>query len=597
MPFIKEYFCPVMKRFRWPAISMIIAILAITGFQAYWLKNNYDREKQNLDIKTSASFRQTILKLQASKLRLERIMTKDTPTIQNVTVTASASINRRASGRIVRKKEPVITMLNLIEEKIKDSLRPGDSARAVTMLSLNDDAMRRFVLDSFKKRFPGSGKAVRSVNLPRSLDSLDPALIQKIVISKDSLTSGKVIAINYGNKPLPLPGLDTLTIRSRSRPAEAIMGRTIVRPDGHRPGTTDNVVYRFLYDVDSLYTKDSVTVQEVTKAFATRLKEDKIDVAFKVDRLDSASVVPNAVTIGFTKPTTFGLSLHDTFGYMLDRLKLPLLFSLLLIGITIAAFVLLYRNMIKQQRLAELKNEFISNVTHELKTPIATVGVAIEALKNFNAIHDPARTREYLDISQNELQRLNLLVDKVLKLSVFEKQAIELRKEPFDLKQLTEEIMNSMKLQFEKYRAQVTLQAEGTHFTIEADKLHITSVVYNLLDNALKYSRENPVIGVQIKAHPQHVELSVSDNGIGIPPEYKGKVFDKFFRVPTGNRHNIKGYGLGLSYVSEVLKRHHGFITVESEVDKGSTFTVHIPYTEAPEIWFDEKKVVKNKKQ
>jgi two-component system phosphate regulon sensor histidine kinase PhoR len=284
------------------------------------------------------------------------------------------------------------------------------------------------------------------------------------------------------------------------------------------------------------------------------------------------------VTIGFAKPIAFRLSLENKTGYILQKLTLPILFSLFLVGITIISFVLLYRNLAKQKRLAELKNEFISNITHELKTPIATVGVAIEALKNFNAISDPERTKEYLDISQNELQRLGLLVDKVLKLSMFEKKEMEMKKEQFDCKLLAEEVMNSMRLQFEKYHARVSLHTEGDNFVVEADKLHITSVIYNLLDNALKYSQENPVIDVYLRSNPEFIEFSVSDNGIGIPPAYKEKVFDKFFRVPTGDKHNIKGYGLGLSYVSEVIKRHRGDIKVESELGKGSTFTAKFPY-------------------
>ena len=125
----------------------------------------------------------------------------------------------------------------------------------------------------------------------------------------------------------------------------------------------------------------------------------------------------------------------------------------------------------------------------------------------------------------------------------------------------------------------MNLLTEGNNFIVEADKLHITSVIYNLLDNALKYSKENPVIDVHLKSTREFLEFSVSDNGIGIPPAYKEKVFDKFFRVPTGDKHNIKGYGLGLSYVNEVVKRHHGNVAVESELGKGSTFTAKFPYT------------------
>ena len=133
------------------------------------------------------------------------------------------------------------------------------------------------------------------------------------------------------------------------------------------------------------------------------------------------------MTVGFYRPITFKLNLEDTTAYILKRLGLPILVSFLLVGLTILSFVLLLRNLIQQRKLTRIKNEFISNITHELKTPIATVSVAIEAMKNFNALQDPARTREYLDISGNELQRLSLLVDKVLKLSMFEKQEVEVR--------------------------------------------------------------------------------------------------------------------------------------------------------------------------
>ena len=232
--------------------------------------------------------------------------------------------------------------------------------------------------------------------------------------------------------------------------------------------------------------------------------------------------------------------------------------------------------MRKQQRLAELKNEFISNITHELKTPIATVGVAIEALKNFNAIQDPARTREYLDISQNELQRLNLLVDKVLKLSMFEKKEVELKYELVNLKDIAQEVISSMKLQIEKHRAQVELNCEGSS-SLQADRLHLLSVVFNLVDNALKYGKNSPKILINIEEKEENIEMKISDNGISISPEYQSKVFDKFFRVPHGDTHNAKGYGLGLSYVAHVIAKHKGTITVNSVLNEGTTFTISLP--------------------
>jgi two-component system phosphate regulon sensor histidine kinase PhoR len=240
------------------------------------------------------------------------------------------------------------------------------------------------------------------------------------------------------------------------------------------------------------------------------------------------------------------------------------------------SFTLLYRNLQRQRKLTEIKNEFISNITHELKTPIATVGVAIEALRNFNAINDPHRTKEYLDISQNELQRLSLLVDKVLKLSMFEKKEIELKYEPLDLKGVVDEVVSSMKLQIEKHNATVSVNAVGDT-NLQGDRLHLLSVVFNLLDNALKYGSGNIAVKFDLKEKEHEIELSVADNGIGICSDYIEKVFEKFFRVPLGNTHNTKGHGLGLSYVAHVIRKHKGNIELESQPGLGSKFIITLP--------------------
>jgi two-component system phosphate regulon sensor histidine kinase PhoR len=264
----------------------------------------------------------------------------------------------------------------------------------------------------------------------------------------------------------------------------------------------------------------------------------------------------------------------NPFLLLLQKIQWQLIFALVMIAVTATAFIFLYRNLRQQQRLSTLKNDFIANITHELKTPIATVSVAIEALKNFDAIHDTDKTKEYLDISGNELQRLNLLVDKVLKLSMLGQQKIELQQERIDLKLLLQEVLTSMKLQFEKQGAVVQLKTEGTDFTTVGDRMHLLSVFYNLLDNALKYSPVNPHIDIVLAKMGKRLEVKIADNGIGIADIHRRKIFDKFFRVPHGNTHNIKGYGLGLSYVQEVLQSHGGSIDVQSEEGKGSVFTV-----------------------
>lgn len=339
-----------------------------------------------------------------------------------------------------------------------------------------------------------------------------------------------------------------------------------------------NRIMQFLYDMDDM--QDSIKVAEIHAAFSKRMVQQNTEVPFSIHRTNKTREeekrVFNEVTLGFKTPVTYQLMLGNTMPYLMKRITGPTLLSLFLIAFTVVSFSLLYRNLIRQRRLADIKNEFISNITHELKTPIATVSVAIEALRTFNASINPQKTKEYLDISANELQRLSLLVDKVLKLSMFEKREVELKYEPLDMKALVDEVTTSMRLQFEKHKAVVHVDASGDT-TLKGDRLHLVSVIFNLLDNALKYSKGRPHIDLKIWGSPGKVHLSITDSGIGIPVEYKDRVFEKFFRVPTGNVHNQKGYGLGLSYVAHVIEKHRGIIGVENMEAGGAKFFIELP--------------------
>lgn len=336
---------------------------------------------------------------------------------------------------------------------------------------------------------------------------------------------------------------------------------------------------------------DSLPVSRIDSAYKEDLDKNDIEIPFVIKVVsgkekdlrnleEPKDLATNFTFVGLANAYAYQAQFATPFSYILGKMKFQILVCFLLVAITVVSFVFLYRNMLEQRKLAEIKNQFISNITHELKTPIATVSLAIEALRNFNAIQNPERTKEYLDISASELQRLSMLVDKVLRLSMFEAKEIKLTKEWFDLKQLTEEVISTMKLQSEEKNAIIEFTADEDDFTVHADKLHFTSVLYNLIDNALKYSTEKIDIRVSLQKSENIITLSVKDSGIGIPADYRGKVFDKFFRVPSKDTYNTKGYGLGLSYVSEIIKHHGGSITLESETGKGSTFIIKFPVEE-----------------
>jgi two-component system, OmpR family, phosphate regulon sensor histidine kinase PhoR len=263
--------------------------------------------------------------------------------------------------------------------------------------------------------------------------------------------------------------------------------------------------------------------------------------------------------------------------YLFGLIWRQILFAIILFSSIITAFALIYRSLVNQKRLAVMRNDFINNITHELKTPISTVRVALEAIANFNAVKNPERAKEYVEISQNELNRLTLLVDKVLQMSQLNEGTSELKFEKFDLRELIMTTLDTMKVQFSRLSAKVDFVSSGSNFEIEGDKLHLTGVIYNLLDNAMKYRSGTPKIEVSLNQMNGNLTLEVEDNGKGISPAYKDKIFDKFFRVPTGDQHNTKGHGLGLSYVAEVVEQHHGTITVDSKIGNGSKFKLTFP--------------------
>ncbi len=604
-----------MKKLQLTLLLMMATILLLAAFEGYWLHKLYKDEYDGLRKEVDVSFRETMNKLQLGRFE------KDTALVGEVftTTTTSKKTNTSFQSEKINKKStqpPTFIHRTIHPSDILKNI-PADSIESVTVLK---GAASGF---SFKG---APNPALIELIMKQSQNAIDSA--RKIVIRVDSSfqedldgrTFERRNGITISVKGKDTAGLKMLgdsmaklstrvftmpmlraakTLEDRMRKTDSIRFTKIVPTpvdtffqfQSPVRKVTNSPIIRFLSSNKTI--NDSIPVKVVDSAYRVELNKTNKPLKFSIQfesykdssqkiwnfkRDSSDAVVTDKVFVGYTTPYAYQAKFEDTNMYVLKKMQMQIGGSLLVLLLVAGSFIVLYRNLLAQQRLAEIKNDFISNITHELKTPIATVGVAIEALRNFNAIQSPERTKEYLDISAAELQRLSLLVDKVLKLSMFEKQQIELNKEPFDLKELMHETLKIMKLQFDKQKATVIFTSTDHSFMLEADKLHITSVIYNLLDNALKYSKNNAQIRVNLDLVDQKsVVLTISDNGMGIASEYQAKIFDKFFRVPTGDKHNIKGYGLGLSYVAEVIKSHKGSISVDSEPEKGSTFTVTLP--------------------
>lgn len=280
-------------------------------------------------------------------------------------------------------------------------------------------------------------------------------------------------------------------------------------------------------------------------------------------------------------PKAFGVEIKDYNFYLIKRISPQILFAFILLLLTGAAFYLAFRSLRDQIRLSNLRNEFISNISHELKTPVSTVKVAIEALQDFDRKQDPNLVSEYLEMASLEMNRLDILIEKVLNTSRLEENSKLIHPVKTELNQFVQEIIKSLKIRFNHIGAIVEFDSKVENAMVDIDILHIQGVLLNLIDNSLKYSGLHSSINIALEENEDNYELSVSDNGPGIPEEYIKKVFEKFFRVPTDNIHNIKGYGLGLSYSALVMNQHKGAITVKNLIDGGCKFILSFPKSNA----------------
>ena len=265
-------------------------------------------------------------------------------------------------------------------------------------------------------------------------------------------------------------------------------------------------------------------------------------------------------------------------GYLLKTMGVMLLTSVLLLIVIVWAFTYTIQTIFKQKKLSEVKNDFINNMTHELKTPISTISLACEALSDEDISSSESAKEKYIGMITQENKRLGSLVERVLKSATWNNEDLKLKKEDIDLHHIINQVVENISIQINSKGGEISKALAADETVIYVDKVHITNLIYNLLDNANKYTPVSPKIIIKTQNYKDGILLSVSDNGIGIKKENLNKIFEKFYRVPTGNVHNVKGFGLGLNYVKAITEKHGGEINCNSVYQKGCTFNVYIPF-------------------
>jgi two-component system phosphate regulon sensor histidine kinase PhoR len=241
------------------------------------------------------------------------------------------------------------------------------------------------------------------------------------------------------------------------------------------------------------------------------------------------------------------------------------------------AFFVTVRAMLQQKKMSEIKNDFINNMTHEFKTPLATISLAVDALRNEKVIYDKDKLGYFSGIIKEENKRMNRQVETILQAALMERQEIDLNRKPVHVHDIIRSVMDNFSLQLADKKGGAELQLNAKNDLVEADEVHFTSLISNLVDNAVKYSNENLFIKISTSSAGKQLTIRIEDNGIGMSKETQRRIFERFYRAHTGNIHNVKGFGLGLSYVKTMVDAHGGKIRVDSTVGKGTVFTIDMP--------------------
>ncbi len=344
--------------------------------------------------------------------------------------------------------------------------------------------------------------------------------------------------------------------------------------------------------------KQRVAAQNIDSLIATELMNSGISLSYsyRIGSVQADSIIfstASAYSDQFLPQNTYKTALFSKDmvrdgGYLmvsfpqkssviLSNMGSILLSSVGLLLILAASFIYTISSILKQKKIAEMKSDFINNMTHEFKTPVATIMIASEALKDPEINDNIARVNKLAGIIYDENIRLGNHIERVLNIAKIDKEDVKLDHFPQQVNDLISAVVDSMELQLQKNNTQVSLNLGAQNSTVSGDELHLSNVIYNLVDNANKYSKDSAKISITTLNDNRNLIIRVKDNGVGMNKEQLKKIFDQFYRIPTGNLHDVKGFGLGLSYVNTIVKKMKGTVSVKSEKDKGSEFEIKFP--------------------
>ncbi len=507
-----------------------IALIALIAIQIYWIKSSIKLKEEEFERSVNEA-------LKTTSYKLEKIATANK---------IAKKIKLRKQG--VRVTRPNVVSLtnpsgNDVQVRIFEELSTDSSGVITSRLS--------------QKEFTGDSLNSQNHFLPYELLNASQNTAKNIEDLRSELLQTKTEIVND-----LFDELISINIYKDYKPkVDSVMLDTILHQELLEEGITTNYIYFISSQLTT--TKSKSNNKEVQKEC------DSTGCFFKIN------LSPNNV---FVTPQYLSVNFPNQTNYLLKTMWSMLCVSGGVILILIVAFYYTISTISKQKKLSAIKNDFISNMTHEFKTPISTISLAAEMLNDSAVLKTPEKQTRFVKMIMDENKRLSVLVESILQTSILDKGEFKLKPSENNVHDIIDQAIQNTQLLVDQRQGSITKQLEAKNPIIIADKLHLTNIIFNLMDNAVKYTKDHPNIVITTKDTSKGIEISVQDNGIGISKENQRKIFEKFYRVPTGNVHNVKGFGLGLSYVLAVIEKHNGTIHVDSELGKGSTFKIIMPY-------------------
>ncbi len=541
-------------RFRFIVITMSTAMLGLIAMQAYWLKHDFELKAQQFDQTVMQALNRMVEQIEESEnLRI---------VVKNFISTGDSAIT----------EEVMSDSLMQVLEGIASSSSPAPPMSG-NLLQMRKEINAR--IDSFRDK--GDFRLHNGESKILQVDSSLDIRIEKNILQKEVIDLKVAETPELPDSPL---WVNEKRMQTRLQKLNTIMQKLTFQIVDPRGNIFERISQRSLDSIISIEMKNSELNDNYSYGI---ISKDQNRLIYSSQHPDTSAILnspfkltlfPNDV---FKKNEMLSLEIKDKTGILLNNFFPVLLLSIIFTGCIIWGFTYTLGVILRQKKLAAIKNDFINNMTHEFKTPIATIAIANESINDPRVYQSPEKMKFYTGIIRDENNRMLRQVETVLQMAQLDKGELNFNMEEVKLDDLIESAIASMQLTIEQRGGHIGYNCNTSEIMVKADPNHLTNVIINLLDNAIKYSPVNPDISVDIYSQSHKIYVSISDKGIGMTREVQQRIFDTFFRASGGNIHDVKGFGLGLSYVKAIIEKHHGEVLVKSEPGKGSTFTLILP--------------------